>query len=439
LKKVLIITYYWPPSGGSGVQRWMYFAKYLPEFGIDPFVLTVDPAFASYKFIDESFEKNIKKIRVYRTATSEPFNIYSKLIGKSKEEAIPQGFTGESNPGILRKMSRFVRGNFFIPDARKGWVKYAVKEAEKIIETEKIETIITTGPPHSSHLIGLKLKKKFKLKWIVDFRDPWTEVFYNKLFYRTKIANSIDHNLELRVLREADVILTIGPTMVEILRNKLLVKDSESKKVLYIFNGFDQEVFKNLKRNKTKDYFTICHLGILSDNQPIDGFINAMKMIYNSNKSEMNNIVLQLIGKISPGILNKLSSEIPSLQLKLRDYMPHDEAMQQIMNADLLFNSLAEVSNGKYLISGKLMEYIATGNPILCLGDQDGDASALLRQFEDAKVFDRKNVDGIYQYIQNIYNRWKSEERNSRLVLNERYSRYNTTGQLAELINKLNN
>lgn len=438
MKKILIITYYWPPSGGSGVQRWMYFAKYLPDFGFEPFVLTVDPLFASYKFIDESFQKNIASIRVFKTASSEPFNIYSKLIGKSKEEAIPQGFTGESNPGILQKLSRFVRGNFFIPDARRGWVKYAIKEAEKIITREKLDIVITTGPPHSSHLIGLRLKKKFNLKWIADFRDPWTELYYNRLFYRTPIAKSIDRKLEQKVLNEADLILTIGPSMARMLMKKIGKKNENAEKVSYIYNGYDQEVFSNLKKDNTNDCFTICHLGILSDNQPIDGFIEGMRRLYDSNDIINQPVKLQLIGKIAPGILIKLRSEIPELKLEIKDYMPHEEAMQQIMNADLLFNSLAEVPNGKYLVSGKLMEYIATGNPILCLGDENGDAAFLLNQFKDAKVFDRLNVDGIYRHILKIYNLWKSGEKNAELILNEKYSRYDTTRQLAEIINNMN-
>ena len=438
MKKVLIITYYWPPSGGSGVQRWMYFAKYLPDFGIDPFVLTVNPLFASYKFIDESFQKNVESVKVFKTVSSEPFNIYSKLIGKSKEEAIPQGFTGESNPGIVQKISRFIRGNFFIPDARKGWVKFAVKEAKKIISRENIDIIITTGPPHSSHLIGLELKKKFNVSWIADFRDPWTELFYNKLFYRTPIAKSIDQKLEQKVLNNADLILTIGPSMAEMLRKKTIRRNKEGEKVHYIYNGFEQELFKNLIKNKAKNIFVICHLGILSDNQPIDGFIKAMKQMFTSNDIIAENVKLQLIGKIAPGILSKLRSEIPELKLEIMDYMPHEKAIQQILNADLLFNSLADVPNGKYLVSGKLMEYIATGNPIICLGDEDGDAAALLSQFKNANVYDRLNVEAIYQHILKVYSLWKSGKENEEVILNEKYSRYNTTKQLAEIINTLN-
>jgi glycosyltransferase involved in cell wall biosynthesis len=437
LKKVLIITYYWPPSGGSGVQRWMYFAKYLSEFGIKPYVLTVDPAYASYKFIDKSFEKKISQVEVYRTLSSEPFTIYSKVIGKKKTDAIPQGFSGESNPGLLQKAGRFIRGNFFIPDARKGWIKFALQEARKIISQNKIDIIITTGPPHSTHLIGLKLKKEFDLKWVVDFRDPWTEVFYNKLFYRTSWAINTDRKLEKQVLNAADKVLTIGPSMAKLLQSK--VDDvSGNSKVQYIFNGYDQEVFKSLVHKKDKNQFTICHLGILTDNQPVDGFIEAMKIFFKEKNVTDSHIKLLLIGRISPGILDKLKSALPGLKLEVIDYLSHEEAMQQIMNADLLFNSLADVPDGKYLISGKLMEYIATGNPVLCLGDESGDAAMLLNEFEDAKVFDRKNINGMHEFILNIFKRWKNGFEIKRKNSSEKYSRYKTAAELAEFLKTIN-
>ena len=430
---MLIITYYWPPSGGSGVQRWMYFAKYLPEFKIHPIVITVDPEFASYKFSDFSFLEKVSEVEVYKTRSSEPFKLYSKFIGKSKEEAIPQAFTGESNPTVFQKIGRFLRGNFFIPDARIGWVNYAFKEAELIIAKEKIDVVITTGPPHSTHLIGLKLKKKYNLKWIADFRDPWTELFYNKLFFRTSLANLIDRNLEAQVINSADNILTIGPSMADLLKSKIDFKVNPGKKVSYIYNGYDHEVFKKIKRTRKNPKFTICHLGILSDNQPIDGFIEALK---NANgRFEMK---VQLIGKISTKILKEIKAGIPEIELELFDYMNHQDAMQAIQNADLLLNSLAEVPNGKYLISGKLIEYIATGNPILCLGTKDGDASKILEQFENSKVIDRYNFIEIASLIDSIFIKWKKGKLHISMDHSfEKYSRFNSTIQLADLIDKI--
>jgi len=175
------MTYYWPPSGGSGVQRWMYFAKYLKQQGWIPFVITVDEKNASYPVLDQSLLTEVDNIHVIKTKTVEPLKWYSLLFTGSKKGGIPQGEVQKS--GLLRKFATYIRGNFFIPDARKGWNSYAVREAVKLVKKENIKTVITTGPPHSTHLIGLKLKSLSEIKWFADFRDPWTDIFYNKYWY----------------------------------------------------------------------------------------------------------------------------------------------------------------------------------------------------------------------------------------------------------------
>ena len=437
MKKVLIITYYWPPSGGSGVQRWMYFAKYLSEFGYEPIILTVEPKYASYKFIDKSFVNKTEGIQVYRTKSSEPFNLYSSFIGKSKEEAIPQAFAGESNPGLLQKLGRFVRGNFFIPDARIGWVRYAYNKAVELLSNNDIQFVITSGPPHSTHLVGLKLKKKFGVKWIADFRDPWTEVFYNKLFYRLNYAKVKDEKLEKAVLENASTILTIGPSMAELLLKKI-TNNAPTKNVEFVYNGYDQEVFKKLNSKIGNNKFVICHLGVLSDNQPIDSFVIAMKGLIEVGLIKQEKVKILLIGRIAPNIIDLIKKTLPSIELEVKNYMTHNEAMQEIVNADLLFNSLANVADGKYLISGKLVEYIATGNPILCLGDSDGDGQKLLNEFENAKVFDRNDLNGIIEFIKNRFIEWEAGNNGNGINLEGKYSRRNMTGKLSEILSKIN-
>jgi hypothetical protein len=197
-RKVLIITYYWPPSGGAGVQRWLKFAKYLPEFGVEPIVLTVDPKYASYPQRDESLEKDIhQKLKVYKTKTFEPLNLLSGILGKKN---VPYGgFTNVNKKSFLQTILRFIRGNFFIPDARVGWNNYAYKKAKEIIEEYKIDTVITTSPPHSTQLIGLELKKKLSITWIADFRDPWTDIYYYKDLLHTCLAKRLDKNKEQEV------------------------------------------------------------------------------------------------------------------------------------------------------------------------------------------------------------------------------------------------
>lgn len=435
VKKILVITYYWPPSGGSGVQRWYYFTQYLPDYNIQPIIVTVKEDQASYKFLDNSLVNAVSKIRTERTDTLEPFGIYAKLTGKkSIKESIPQGFAGESNPTIFQKISRAVRGNLFIPDARIGWNSYAYKKVVEIIKNEKIDLIITTGPPHSTHLIGLKLKKKFGVKWLADFRDPWTEVYYNKLMYRTSSADKKDKSLERSVLESADHILTVGPGMQKLLASKLAI--NFSRKFSFIYNGYDDEKFQNLSSIKDESYFIICHLGVLSDNQPVSSLIEALRILSEKNQLPKDRkLKIRLVGKVSPNIIDEFKKYATIYELELIEYVSHSEAIQFMLNADLLLNSLAETDQSALLISGKLMEYIAAKKPVLCLGNENGDASALLNSTGVGKVVDRKNVTAIEDFLKSIFS-YQFMVPNAEI---NQYSRKETAKQLAELINQIAN
>lgn len=435
VKKILVITYYWPPSGGSGVQRWYYFTQYLPDYNIQPIIVTVKEDQASYKFLDNSLVNAVSKIRTERTDTLEPFGIYAKLTGKkSIKESIPQGFAGESNPTIFQKISRAVRGNLFIPDARIGWNSYAYKKVVEIIKNEKIDLIITTGPPHSTHLIGLKLKKKFGVKWLADFRDPWTEVYYNKLMYRTSSADKKDKSLERSVLESADHILTVGPGMQKLLASKLAI--NLSRKFSFIYNGYDDEKFQNLSSIKDESYFIICHLGVLSDNQPVSSLIEALRILSEKNQLPKDRkLKIRLVGKVSPNIIDEFKKYATIYELELIEYVSHSEAIQFMLNADLLLNSLAETDQSALLISGKLMEYIAAKKPVLCLGNENGDASALLNSTGVGKVVDRKNVTAIEDFLKSIFS-YQFMVPNAEI---NQYSRKETAKQLAELINQIAN
>jgi len=434
LKKVLIITYYWPPSGGSGVQRWMYFSKYLSSYNIKPVVITVDDKMASYKHFDYSFIDKIKEIEVYKTKTVEPLKTYSKLISGNSNSGIPAGFAGENKPSIFQKISRYIRGNFFIPDARKGWVKYAYRKSLEVIKENDISLIISTGPPHSSHLVAKKLKENLNIKWIADFRDPWSDIFYNKYLFRTSASQKKDESLENEVLDEADLVLTVGPSLKEHLINR---NNINKYKVKYIYNGYDQSVFDTAKSEKDRSYFTICHIGLLSDSQPITSFLVALKGICKKNHPICKKLRLKLIGNISPSIISEIENTLPNIELQIIDYLPHKDAIHHMVNSDLLLNSLAEMENSQLLVSGKLMEYIASGNPILCLGNPNGDAASLLKDIKYSDVFDRKDIDSIILFLNIVFDNWLN---NKVLVLKNTYSQYSrkeTTKQLAEIINTL--
>lgn len=435
MKRVLIITYYWPPSGGSGVQRWMYFAKYLSDFGITPYVITVNESEASYKTLDESFRKQVEHVKTYRTSTFELIRFYSKMVTGDSNKAIPMGFAGDKKHGVFQKFSRYIRGNYFIPDARIGWNKYAISKAREVIRDEKIDLVITTGPPHSTHLIGLALKQELSIPWFADFRDPWTEVYYNTMMYRSARADKKDKQLESNVLENADAVLTIGPSMKQLLQNKLKEKH---EKVHAILNGYDAGIFKGLHRTRTdRDSFIIAHIGVLGEMQPITTFLKAVSKLLQESPQLEQLLLFRIIGNVSAVVLEEVRSITPRLKLEVISYVPHKEALNHMMNADLLFNSLAETPGSKLLISGKLMEYIASGRAILALGDPEGDAAMLLQDMKHARVLSRNDEQGIKLYLENIISEWKAGTLDANRQDIEKYSRYEITRELAGLINSI--
>ena len=257
---ILIITYYWPPSGGSGVQRWMYFSKYLKEMGHNPIVVTVDEKYASYNQKDYSLLNEIDNIETYKTKSFDFLKLYSFIKSGNTTKSIPQSYI--PNKSFFDKFTSFLRLNFFIPDSRVGWNQYAYKKAINIIRNKNIDCLITTGPPHSTHLIGLKIHNKYKLKWIVDLRDPWTEIFYLKNRFRFNFSRQKNKKLESEVLENSDAIITtVGEKYHKILSDKV----SNKEKIFKIYNGFDKSVYEKISIDKTNQ-FNIVFTGVLSKN-----------------------------------------------------------------------------------------------------------------------------------------------------------------------------
>ena len=426
--KVIIVSYYWPPSGGSGVQRWMYFAKHLVENGIEPIVVTISPENAAYSTFDESLVKQVEHIETHHTTGGfQILKFYSFLKSGNTKKQIPVGDIGDKKKSKFDKLSAYIRANYFIPDARVGWNKKAIPEIEKIIKKEKIDFIITTGPPHSTHLIGLEIKNKYNLKWVADFRDPWTEVYYNNLFKRTKRANLKDKSLEIRVLNKADLVLTVGPSMRKMLADKL--PNNESK-VHTILNGFDEEKL-SLIQGKRYQEFTIAHIGIWTLQQANTEIVSALKQIASEYKDWQIRFVL--VGNIHPEIIQNLQN-IPNLIVDHRGKVSHQDALQEMMNADLLLNCQADIPNSKLIISGKHMEYLATGNNMIVIGNKEGDAAELMKANEKARMISQKDVQELKNSIIYFY----QLERKTPLYNLEmnQYSRKSTAKELADLLKK---
>ena len=423
MKKVLIVTYYWPPSGGSGVQRWMYFSKYLSEFGYEPIVLTVSEKYASYKNEDLSFLEFVKDIQVHKTKSFEPLKLYSRLTTGDSKKGIPMGNVESSRKGLIYKLSLYIRGNFFIPDARVGWNRYAVKKAKQLIKDEKIEIVITTGPPNSSHLIGLQLQNELK--------DPWTDVYYNRVFNRSNRAKRKDEKLEKKVLTYADRVTTIGVKLKELLEAKV---PELSSKFNFLYNGYDAVAMDKLIKDK-HDHFEITFIGLLTKNQPYRSLISVLKSI----NYELN-MVFSLAGNIDSEIIDELQNELPFVKFNVLGYLNHRQALTLMKQSDLLLNFLSEMEHSEILISGKQMEYVATGNPILCIGNTKGECAMLLANIENAEIFEKNQEGEISTFIQSIYKKWLNGDditvsSNSENIRSK--SRYEVTRKLAQILDEL--
>ena len=420
MQKVLIITYYWPPGSGAGVQRWLKFSKYLPSFGIEPVILTVDPEYAAYPAIDNSLAGEIPpKIRIYKTRATDYFRIYNK----DKKNIPSAGFASNDDSRIKGKLLRFVRGNFFIPDPRKGWNKYAFKKACEVITNEGIKHIITTSPPHSSQLVGMKLKKKFPdIKWIADLRDPWTDIYYYKQFYPTFVSKMIDRRFETGVLRSADKIITVGKSLKDCFAAK--VPGIESK-IEVVTNGFDEDDFKGLNAIKS-DKFTISYIGTLSDAYPITGFLDALNSL-RKNGFDFN---LRFVGTISPKQKGLILSKTEKSIVAFIPYVDHSKAITYMVNTDLLLLIIPDHQSNKSIITGKLFEYIASGKPVLCLGPTDGDASEIIKEAGNGKSFNYNDLPGIESFLGKLINNPGIYH----ITTSSPFSRKNLTSQLVRIL-----
>tara|TARA_Y100000996_G_scaffold395358_1_gene360512 strand:+ start:18518 stop:19813 length:1296 start_codon:yes stop_codon:yes gene_type:complete len=396
-KPILIISYYWPPSGGSGVQRWLYFSKYLKKLGYSPIVLTIDPISASYPSIDESLLKEAVGIPVFYVKAFNWIKIYSWIrYGFKNSIKAPQGEFIKK--GILDHLASFIRGTFFIPDARVSWVKPAIEKAIQLINDNRIDKIITTGPPHSTHLIGLKLKSILKVKWIADFRDPWSDLFYLKSFYRFPFAKKKDLKLERNVLSNADAVLTTTSNNF----HKYLQSRINKKQNFYkIFNGYDSELYSKIVK-KTNNVFSIVFTGLLTNNHPYKSIVKSFSELQ-KNYSEIKFKVI-FAGSISDDIIKEFKNVISDFEYC--GYVEHASAVKLMFEADILLNFLFDNQKRSSMISGKLIEYMATGNPILMIGDSKSEAAKLLSNQSYNLTIDPGQIKQINSFIKNKYENW---------------------------------
>lgn len=417
MKRLLIITYYWPPTGGSGVQRWVKFSKYLPQYGWQPVIYTPEnPERLAY---DESLLGDVPECaEIIRTRIVEPYGIYRRLVGKKGGQTEVNPVSG-GRKSLMQRLSLWVRGNFFIPDPRVSWVRPSVRFLKRYLREHPVDAVVTTGPPQSMHLIGLGLKKALGVRWLADFRDPWTEIFYYKHLGLGKFADSRHHRLERQVLDSADTVIAVTPYVRDDFRRRTATP------VALITNGFDEDDFAGRTPARHEDRFTIVHTGLFAaDGNPLNLW-DALAGKCAEDPAFAARLQIRLAGKTDAEIVEAIRSRGLGDKLVDLGYLPHDEVVAEQLGADVLILPLRREPEYAKVLPGKIFEYLASGRPVLGIGQEDGAAAEVLRDSGAGEMFGWDRRDGLIEFICAARRRKGDIEKYSRRVL---------TGKLLDLL-----
>lgn len=426
MKKILLISYYWPPAGGGGVQRWLKMSKYLPENGWTPIVYTAQPK--TFVAEDKSLINEVHQdIEIIRTPIFEPYDLYAKLTGQKKESANYSGFINNKKSSFAQRLSIFIRSNFFIPDARMFWIKPSVKYLTKWIKNNQIDVIVSNGPPHSMHVIALALKKKFPdIPWVADFRDPWTDIDFYKDLNLLKFADRKHRRLEKKVLDNADEVVAVTWEMSNEL--KLL---SNKQKVSTILNGFDPEDFKSFHSIKNEK-FIICHLGSMNKDRNPANLWKSLQNIIRYDENFKSKLEIHLIGPVDINIIQSIKEYNLAPFTRVKKFIPHNEAIDFMQHCKLLLLPINNAPNSKGILPGKMYEYLATKIPILAIGPLDGDIAKVMNEMNHCSLCAYDDLQGIESFINSV---WKDPKIATGKI--EKYSRKFHAANYARLLNEL--
>lgn len=425
-KKLLIITYYWPPAGGPGVQRWLKFVKYLPDFGILPTVYI--PENPTYPIVDEALVNEVSdKAIIVKHKIFEPYQLAS-FFSKNKTKKISSGIIpNKKKQSFLDKTFLWIRGNLFIPDARIFWGKPSVSYLEKYILEHNIDTIVTSGPPHSLHLIGLELKEKLNVKWFADFRDPWTTIGYHKSLRLSKYAANKHKALEHKVLNSADTIIVTSKT------TKTEFQAITSKPIAVITNGYDtEEVAKQTLDTK----FSLAHIGsFLSERNPLILWESLVELLHEIPDFK-DHLEIKLIGAVSQEVLETISQYGLNGYVNNLGYVSHTEAIAHQRNSQVLLLIEIDSQDTKSIIPGKLFEYMVSDRPIVAIGPKDSDFAEIITNTNTGVFFDYSEKMKLKSVILDFYNQFLEGKLQVNGIGLQHYSRKNLTKELAKLIQK---
>lgn len=397
LKKVLIITYYWPPSGGGGVQRWLKFTRYLQDFNWEPIIYT--PENPDFEIRDVSLLAELPAgVKTIKRPIWEPFAIYRKLLGKKAVQQ--QGVVTEAK-SLMAKLSIWIRGNYFIPDSRVFWVRPSVNFLTKYLKANPVDAIVTTGPPHSLHLIGLEIKTRLKIKWLADFRDPWSKWDVLDQLNLTKRSRKSHNRLEKKVLTVADKILTVSPSL------KSSLQKLGATSIEVITNGFDFDLAS--VPTKPPEKFMISHIGLLNSGRNPKNLWLALNELCNEVSGFADDLQIYLAGTIESEVIQSVMDyKMLESRLVNNGYKEHEEVIQIYLNSAILLLLINDTDNAKWILPGKMFEYLAFSKPILALGMSESDASTILQEAGHGPCVSYQDQQQIKAFVLNAYNDFKN-------------------------------
>ena len=431
MKTALILTYYWPPSGGAGVQRWLKFVKYLRDFGWEPFIFC--PENPEYPEQDNSLARDIPDgIKILKVPVWEPYSAYKTFSGLKKEEKINAAFLSERKKNkVLENIAVWIRGNLFIPDARMFWIRPAVNFLRRFLTDNNIQVLISTGPPHSVHMIAKTIAQEFKIPWLADFRDPWTRIDFYKELKLTRYADRRHHRLEREVLKNASAVTVISQSMADDFI-KILPRNYE-----VITNGFDHED-TDVTEAVTRDAkFSIAHIGTLVNTRNPVALWKALRELADERADFKKDLEIKLVGKVDVTVRSSISESGLDGCLRKIDYLPHDEVVRVQQQSQVLLLIINNTPNASMILTGKFFEYLAAKRPVLCIGPENGDAARILNETRAGLLADHGDVKTMKKHILYYYTRYKEGTLEASTSDIERFSRKELTRTLAKILDHL--
>lgn len=411
------------------MQRCLKFTKYLGEFGWEPVILTVKNP--DYPIIDTSLEDEVPGfMEVLKVPAWEPYKLYHLFTGGSKEKTNIGFISGKKKTSITEKISVWIRGNFFIPDARKYWIKPSVQFLENYLKENKIDCILSSGPPHSAHLIALEIKHKFHIPWVADFRDPWTWVYYFQNLNLSKTSLRKHRDLENLVLTSADAIVAVGETM------KNDFGKITNKPIEVIYNGYDEEDYQ-LKDVPLDKKFTLGYTGMFFKDQNPPELWEALSELVNELQGFKEDLKLKFVGKLDAVVLDNIEKAGLNEFLELRDYVEHKEITKIQMSSQVLLFCINRVDNAEYILTGKVFEYLASARPILGICPSNSDVAKIITQTQSGITVDFGQKEKLKKVITAYHRNFRKGELNVSSDGIDRFSRFQITEGLASLLNKI--